>query len=141
MGSVEQFVSDVRAEFSFLGSLGFRETGYREEPSQSYAEVLYESAATGLKVWLDGRGEVDATLRRLAVPGRGMPIGHFDPGKDPDLGIRPPFMFGTAEGTPLRTAVALLASFVKTKALDGLGGDAAAWEGALAWTRPPAQMP
>lgn len=140
MGSVEEFADRVRPEFGFLEAMGFRETGHRQDSTNLYADVVYESPAVTLEVWLDARGEVGATLRRIDDEERKVDISNFDTGDDPNLGVRPPFMFGTKEGTPLGTAVGLLSAFIRANALAALEGDPTAWDRARAWKAPPARL-
>jgi hypothetical protein len=141
MDTLSDFGRYVRSEFSFLEELGFRETAHSDAPDDSYAEVVFEGAATELKVWLDGRGEVDADLRRVALAEQWLPIYRFDRGHDPNRGVRPAFAFGWVEGTSLRTAVNLLAAFIRNEAIDALQGDADAWERAAKWNQPRARLP
>jgi hypothetical protein len=141
MSTVGDFIRCVRREFLFLEALGFREAGDREDRDDLYGEVVFESAETELTVWIDGRGEVDADVRRVAFAEPKAEISRFDRSQDPNLGVRPAFAFGRAEGTSLDRAVALLAAFVKNETLDALRGEAGAWERAATWTQPQARLP
>jgi len=141
MTTVSAFIDCARKHFSFLEALGFRETGHREDPDHLYGEVLFGSTATDLKVWIDGRGEVDATLRRTAFADSELPIYRFDRSHNPNRGVRPAFGFGRDRGTSLETAVTLLAAFVRSEAAEALLGDPEAWEHAATWKQPPARLP
>lgn len=139
VASVGEFEAELLSAGRPLIDLGFVASGV-EDRGHGVMKATLTREPVSVVFWVDPRGELDAQVGRNFITGQGYYAERFTLSDDP-FAVRPPFTFGTRQGTSRARALTLLVDFLLENATDALRGDDRAFERAEHWVKPGRHLP